>query len=271
MAREFEGQTILITGASSGIGAEFARQLSEEKARLILVARRVDRLETLAVELRERDGIEVSCISSDLSQPEAVAELLQQLDDQQLEIDLLINNAGLGQVCTPRNAPLERMLQIVDVNVRALTELCYRMLPKMLKRGRGGIINVASVVSFQPVTYMATYAASKAFVLSLTESLAEETSGTNVRLMALCPGTTRTEFFDSAGAENWLDKFNGMNVDRVVKIGLDGWRKKRRVVVPGFQNWIMTGLPRFVPRHWLSKATHRLFRTTAKKSGKKHD
>ncbi|MCG6157002.1 SDR family NAD(P)-dependent oxidoreductase [Rubinisphaera margarita] len=259
---DFKDRWALVTGASSGIGAEFARQLAANGTHLILTARRESALAELAEKLRAEFGIDVVVIPADLSQFDSVPKLLDDIRGRGLTIDIVINNAGLGSVTAADQADPTRMLQIVDVNVRALTELSYACLPDMMNRGTGLILNVASIVSFQPVTYMAVYAASKAYVLHLSEALAEEAAGSGVRVTALCPGTTKTEFFDSAGADGWIDRWGGLTPEFVVRTGLNAARRGCRVSVPAVRYQVMTFLPRLLPRRLLTTISKRLFRST---------
>ncbi len=259
---DFKDRWALVTGASSGIGAEFARQLADQGSHLILTARRESALATLAEKLRAEAGVEVVVIPADLSQADSVPKLLEEIRGRGLTLDIVINNAGLGSVAAADQADPTRMLQIVDVNVRALTELCYSCLPEMMSRGSGLILNVASIVSFQPVTFMGVYAASKAYVLHLSEALAEEAADSGVRVTALCPGTTKTEFFDSAGADGWIDRWGGLTPEFVVKTGLNAARRGRRVSVPAVRYKIMTFLPRLMPRRLMLTISRRLFQST---------
>ncbi len=180
----------LITGSSSGIGIELARVFAEEGFDLVLVARRQAELETLAEELRQAHDIDCTVLPCDLTAPGAISELLNSLPKRPL--DVLVNNAGVMQMGGFASDKLERQLQQIHLNVLALTELTHRCLPPMLKRGKGRIVNLASVAAFQPVPYLSVYAATKAYVLSFTEGLSEELKGTGVSCTAVCPGFTDT-------------------------------------------------------------------------------
>src|SRR5215831_11276722 len=195
---ELKGSRALVTGASSGIGEVFARELAGRGANLVLAARSRDKLESLASELRERAQVQVVIETVDLSEPDAGLALAARLGEQGLVIDVLINNAGFGLFGPLHEADPQRIAQAVQLNVAALTELTCSLLPGMRARDRGAIVNVASTAAFQPVPYMAAYGAAKAFVLSFTEALWAETRGTGVRVTALCPGATDTSFFDTA-------------------------------------------------------------------------
>jgi short-subunit dehydrogenase len=189
----------LITGASTGIGAEFARQFAARGHDLVVVARSADRLEELAAQLREAHGVDVTVIAMDLSLPIAAAELWQRTNDLGLEVDVLVNNAGFGTHCDVADADPQRLEDAVELNCRTLVGTTARYLPPMRARGRGTIINIASTAAFQPLPQMAVYGASKAFVLSFTEALWAEEREHGIRVLAVCPGLTDTPFFELAG------------------------------------------------------------------------
>ena len=233
----------LITGASAGLGAEFARQCRAKGQELVLVARRRDRLEALAAEL---GGAHV--LAADLGEPGAPARLLREVAGLGLEIETLINNAGFGLVGRFAELPADRQLEMVDLNVRALTELCRLALPDMLARGRGFILNVASTAAFQAGPYSAVYYATKAYVLSLSEALHEEAKGRGVHVSALCPGPTATEFFDVAGAPGGRLAKMATEPKAVVAAGLDGLAKNKAIVIPGGKNRVGAFASRLLPR-----------------------
>ncbi len=189
----------LITGASTGIGAEFARQFAARGDDLVVVARSADRLEDLAAQLRETHGVEVTVVPMDLSVPTAAADLWQRTNSLGLEVDVLVNNAGFGTHCDVADADPQRLEDAVELNCRTLVGATARYLPPMRARGRGTIINVASTAAFQPLPRMAVYGASKAFVLSFTEALWAEEREHGIRVLAVCPGLTDTPFFELAG------------------------------------------------------------------------
>lgn len=195
------GRTALVTGASSGLGVEFARVLATRGSDLVLVARRRDRMDALAAELRDQHGIEVTVIARDLSTYRAGKTLMADLERRGLTVDTVINNAGFGTYGPLAGEDADRIADEVSLNVSALVDITRAAVPGMLERDRGIIINVASTAAFQPLANFATYAATKAFVLSFTEALWGETERTNVRVLALCPGATATEFFDVAGSD----------------------------------------------------------------------
>lgn len=250
----------LVTGASSGIGAEFARQLAARGMHLILTARREDRLREVADELHRRYAAKCEVLPLDLSAADGAARLWGAVEKLGHEIEVLVNNAGFTVVTEIDDAPLERMLDMVRVNVKAVTELTYRALPQMLKRRSGAIINVSSLTGFQPVAYMAVYAASKAYSLHFSESLWAEARDHGVHVMAVCPGTTRTELFALAGVPDWLNRRRSQSPEQVVKSALRALRKRRPVSVPGFRNWLITLFGRFFSRRRVVLESKRYFR-----------
>lgn len=234
----------LITGASAGLGVEFARQLSKRGHSLVLAARRKDRLEELARELGNARPVAI-----DLSERDAPAKLQADLAAAGEEVDLLVNNAGFGLIGAFAELDAERLRQMIDLNVGALTDLCRAFAPAMVARKSGAILNVASTAAFQPGPKMAVYFATKAFVLSLSEALHEELKPHGLKVTCLCPGPTRTEFGDIAGfGGNGLFDRVAMDSPWVVKAGLDGLDRNRAVVVPGWVNKVTAASPRFAPR-----------------------
>ena len=241
----------LVTGASAGLGVEFARQLSKRGHRLVLAARRKERLEELAKELGNARAVAI-----DLSKSNAAAKLMADLEANGEEVDLLVNNAGFGLIGRFAKAESKRLRQMIDLNVGTLTDLCRTVAPAMMKRKTGGIINVASTAAFQPGPNMAVYFATKAFVLSFTEALHEELKPHGIRVTCLCPGPTRTEFGDVAGfGGNGLFDRVAMNAPEVVAAGLDGLEKNKAVVVPGLLNKVTANSGRFAPRSVVRKIT----------------
>lgn len=238
-----------ITGASSGLGEGFARALAAEKRNLLLVARREDRLAALATELAERHGIHAEVLALDLAEPEAAAKLGAAADAAGLVIDQLINNAGFGLRGAFAELDRERQRQMIALNCTALVELCHQVLPGMIARRRGGILNVASSAAFQPGPWMAVYYATKAFVLSFSEALHEEVRAQGVRVAALCPGPTRTEFGDVADMnDSALFKRLAAGPDGVVRDGLAALAGNQAVKVSGALNSVMAQSIRFTPR-----------------------
>lgn len=242
-------ETVLVTGASSGIGLELARCFAADGSRLVLVARNTSALEKLAEELRRDCKVEAIVLIADLSRPEAPGKIFSELKGRGIIVDVLINNAGFGAHGLFSKLPLQRQLEMIQVNVAALTELTGLLLPSMVERRRGGVLNVASVAGFVPGPGMAVYYASKAFVLSFTEALAAELDGTGVKVTALCPGPTDTNFFKVAHADNArLVRVASMTAKEVAVQGHRDFRRGRVVAVSGWRNWLLVLLVRFTPR-----------------------
>lgn len=239
----------LITGASAGLGEEFARQLSKRGHRLVLAARRKDRLEALAAELGNARAVGI-----DLARPGAADRLVADVEAAGETIELLVNNAGFGLLGRFDKADPKRLRQMVDLNCGALTDLCRAALPGMVNRRSGAILNVASTAAFQPGPGMAVYFATKAYVLSLTEALHEEAGRFGVKVSALCPGPTRTEFGEVAGfkGDGRFDRWS-MDSGEVVRLGLDGLEKNRAVVITGALNKAGALSARFLPRALVRK------------------
>jgi short-subunit dehydrogenase len=238
-------ETALVTGASGGIGEEVARLLAAKGIDLILVARSGEKLSRLRGELKVR----VETLPLDLAAPDAAAKVLAFADSASMDIDLLVNNAGVGTFGPFAESDPDAELAQIRLNVSTLTHLTRLVLPGMLRRGRGRILNVASTAAFQPGPKMAVYFATKAFVLSLSEALHEELRPHGIRVTCLCPGPTRTEFGDVAGfGGNGLFDRVAMESPQVVKAGLDGLDKNKAVVVPGWVNKLTANSGRFAPR-----------------------
>jgi short-subunit dehydrogenase len=239
----------LVTGASAGLGVEFARQLSKRGHRLVLAARREERLDELASELGNARPVAV-----DLSKSNAAAKLIADLDANGETIDLLVNNAGFGLIGRFAELDAKRQRQMIELNVGTLTDLCRAVAPGMIARKSGAILNVASTAAFQPGPKMAVYFATKAFVLSLTEALHEELKPHGIKVSCLCPGPTRTEFGDVAGfGGNGMFDRVAMNAQEVVEAGLKGLDSNRAVVVTGWVNKIGAASTRFAPRSVVRK------------------
>ena len=264
MWKQLANQWALITGASAGLGAEFARQLAARGMHLVLTARRRDLMDALAQELHTKHGTRCEIIAADLSDPSEPLRILNELDAKGIEIELLVNNAGFGVVGEVHQADVGRLLEMIRLNVAATTELTYRLLPGMLARGHGSILNVSSLSAFQPVAYMGVYAASKAFVLHLSEALHCELKDRGVTVTALCPGVTRTSFFDIAGAPGWLQKHSSLSVETVVKKGLKALVRQRQCAIPGWRNFLLTLLVRIASRRRVVIESKRFFRPRSK-------
>jgi short-subunit dehydrogenase len=247
------GCTALITGASSGIGREFARQLAGSAGALVLVARRLHRLEELREELTKKDpNLKVLCCALDLSQQDHVDQLSARLASEGMAIDFLINNAGLGDRGSFAKAEPERVREILAVNVVALTRLTHALLPAMISRKRGAILNVSSIAGFMPIRTMATYAASKAYVTSFSEAIRGEVRKAGVTVTALCPGPVTTEFSqvaqrNSGKQERSSPGFTHVPVEEVVRAGLRAIERNKPLVVPGLVMKIAVLLVRLTP------------------------
>lgn len=246
----YAGHRALVTGASSGLGEVFARELAARGMDLILVARSEERMRALAAELVKAHGIQAEVLALDLGRDGAGRELHARCQEKGLRVDLLVNNAGFGTHGAFDAAPFARQHEQVMLNVTSLVDTSHLFLPDMLARGVGGILNVASTAGFQPVPYMAVYGASKAFVLSFTEALSEETRKRGVRVLALCPGPVRTAFFDVVGTQQ-AAVGPMATAEEVVLRGLKALDQGRASVVPGWRNWLQANLTRFTPR-WLN-------------------
>jgi short-subunit dehydrogenase len=251
----------LVTGASSGIGAAFARALSRRGHALVLVARRRERLEALATELGRAEVLAADLGAGD--GVERVAARALALGD----VELVVNNAGFGTRGAFAELDGARESEMVRLNVLAPVALTHRLLPSLLARGRGGIINIASIGAFQPVPFMATYGASKAFVLSWSEALAEELRPSGVRVLCVCPGPTESEFFDIAGLPEPMRKLpHTMSAETLVARALAAFDDGRAVLTPGAINWLSAFAVRLAPRLLVRVVTGRMFAPRAAKA-----
>lgn len=248
-------RTAVVTGASSGIGEAIARNLAGRGHGVTLVARRAEKLTALARDL-ERTGVRVEVLPCDLSDRDARAELLSRVEALDLNPDILVNNAGLTTVGPIAAADPAAEMNMIEVDVVAVADLCSRFLPGMVARGRGAVLNVASTAAFQPLPGQAGYAACKAFVLSYTRGLAAELRGTGVRATALCPGPVETGFAEAAGisdeeAEDSLPAFMWESAETVAKVGVDALAKGRVVAIPGLVNRAAAGFAHVTPKRLL--------------------
>lgn len=249
-----KNETVLITGASSGIGLELAKCFAADGSRLVLVARNQEALEKLAEELRQKYKIETVVLPADLILPEAPKQIFDKLASQKISVDVLVNNAGFGLHGQFTEMPLQRQLEIIKVNVLALTELTGLFLPGMLRRRGGGILNVGSVAGFVPGPNLAIYYASKAFVQSFSEALAEELDGTGVSVTVLCPGPTETNFGTVARGEKVrVSQVRKMSAEAVARHGHYAFRNRKVIAVPGLQNRVLISLTRVLPRSTIRK------------------
>ena len=255
------GPTALITGASSGIGLELARLLAAESGRLVLVARGEQRLRELAEELSgTAQSPSVTVLPLDLSHRDAPERLTKNLEDAGLQVDTLINNAGFGLCGNFWELPAAQQEQLITVNIQALVGLTRLLLPGMIQRRRGAVLNMGSLAGFQPGPGMAVYFASKAFVNSFTEALAEELRPyPEIRVSCLCPGPTATSFGERSGMDNALIfKFGTMDARKVAEQGLRALRRGKAIHVSGLHNWVIANSSRFTPRFLMRRITARL-------------
>ena len=247
-------KTALITGASFGIGMEFARIFAREGYNLVLVARSADKLRQAASELEKAHGTRSLILATDLTEPGASAYVLDQTTRADIQVDVLVNNAGFGQYGLFAENDLEECLRQIQLNVTTLTHLTRLYLPAMIERAKterktGRILNVASTAAFQPGPLMAVYFATKAYVLHFSEALANELHGTGVTVTCLCPGPTATEFHKRANATGQrLLKFGAMDARTVAEDGYRGLMAGKPVVISGFKNWLMAESVRLAPR-----------------------
>jgi len=249
---DLKGCSVLITGASAGIGREFARQLTGRAGSLVLVARRRERLEELRNELTTRDpNLKVHVRPTDLSDENAVTDLCGWLEREKIAIDLLINNAGLGDHGLFATSAPQRVKEIMEVNVVALTVLTRELLPGMIARKRGAVLNVSSSASFVPIPRIAVYAATKAFVTSFSEAIRTELRDTGVTVTSLCPGPVHTEFTQVAqrAAERAITgpEFSYVPVEDVVSAALTALERDRPLVIPGFLMKLVMFIVRLTP------------------------
>ena len=246
---------VLITGASEGMGHEFAKLFACHGYPLVLVARNKTRLDILAKELSATHHVDVRTISKDLSLPTAAEELKTAIVDQKITVEILVNNAGFGVHGLFHDTDWKATEDMLSLNMITLTHLTRLFLPEMLQRGRGKILNVASTAAFQPGPFMACYFASKAYVLSFTEALAEELSGTGVTVTAFCPGPTRTQFQKRSHTENIRENSFAMEAAPAAKAAYHGLMKGKRLVIPGFTNKLLAILIRLFPRRLVIRVT----------------
>jgi short-subunit dehydrogenase len=243
-------ETVLITGASSGIGLELARCFAADKSNLILVARNAEALQKLAAELESARGIRVQVFPCDLARPESPEKIFSELQGRGLTVDVLVNNAGFGLMGSFAKLSLARQLEIIQVNITALTALTGLFLPGMLERRRGGILNVGSVAGFLPGPNMAVYYASKAFVQSFTEAVAEEIAGSGVTMSVLCPGPTESNFgMVARDGKPRTMQTPKMTSQAVAIYGHRKFRSGKVIAVPGNLNRLFVFAPRITPRN----------------------
>jgi uncharacterized protein len=243
-ASVFRGKWALVTGASAGIGAALARELASHGAKLILTARRKERLETLAAELTAQ-GTEVQIVVADLNDPSAPQQIYDATVGSGLMVDVVVNNAGLGQYGAFVSNPVEQEMSQVRVNCESMVRLTRLFVPHMIERRRGWILILASTASFQPVPYLSTYAATKAFDRFFALGLAAEVARFGVKVTALCPGPTESEFFDVANAGAFKSRVQ--SAEEVSRIAVAALARGQRTIIPYFSGWFTAQLVRFLP------------------------
>lgn len=255
--------TALITGASSGIGLELAKLFAADGHDLVIVARREELLNKVADEIKSEFGVNVTVMPKDLSKKESSQEIYNQLTESGTEINLVVNNAGFGAVGEFSELDYERQMNMINLNINSLASLTGLFLPGMIERNHGGILNVGSLAGFQPGPYASVYYATKAFVLSFTESLAEELGTKNIKISCLAPGPTNTEFGEVSGLDkSFLFQFGTLSAKEVARQGYTGFKNGKTVVIPGFGNMLLPFLVRICPRFLVRKITGRLNRVS---------
>lgn len=251
-------QTVLITGASGGIGKELAKLFAKDGATIVLVARKTETLMEVKRELEAAYKNKVEIFACDLSSPKSAKDLFAQIQEKKLMVDVLVNNAGFGNIGAFAETSLQEEFDMIQLNITSLTILSKLFLKQMVARNSGKILNVASTAAFQPGPFMAVYFATKAYVLSLSEAMAEEVRGTNVHVSVLCPGPTATGFQDRAFQEKMQPSWRYMDVQTVAQVAYDGLQNNKMVIIPGFTNKLFVFLLRLAPRKWVLKIIRKI-------------
>jgi short-subunit dehydrogenase len=256
-----QGKTALITGASSGLGVDFARQLAARGCNLVLVARRMERMQELRTEIAATSAVSIDCRAMDLTKPDAPQRLYEQLKNSGQTIDILINNAGHGLFGQTVALPWDKLHSLLELDIVALTYMTRLFVPDMVKRRSGYIVQIASTGSFQPTPTYAVYSAAKSYVLSFGEALHYELRRTGVTCTVLCPGVTRTEFFEVSGQRlTMYQRLTMMESAAVARIGISAMLRRRSSVVAGKLNSIFAFTTRFLPRQVSAAMAHQLMR-----------
>jgi len=263
-AKRWRQKWALVTGASAGIGLALARELGATGTNLVLTARRLDRLQQLASDLSFQHGIKVESLPADLTQPQAPWEILEFTTSRKIEIDLLVNNAGFGAFGYHHEIPTHRIAEMVQVNCTAVAVLTRLFVPAMIERRRGDVLIVSSVAAFQPVPFISAYAATKAFDLIFAEGIAEELREFGIRVCALCPGSTSTEFQQVAGQPDRMFRM-AETAEKVARVGLQGLARGKTVVISGTSNMLMVESQRVAPRRFVAKMAARMMRPSQSK------
>lgn len=258
-AMRWAGKWALITGASAGIGLALAEQLAAGGSNLLLTARRLDRLQQIAATLSAENGVKVEVCAADLALPGAPGEIFAFARRRNIDVDLLINNAGFGVFGHNHKASPERLAEMVQVNCSAVVHLTRLFVPPMVERKRGDVMIVASTAAFQPVPFIAAYAATKAFDLIFAEGIAEELRPSGVNVCALCPGSTNTEFQQVAGQPDRMFRM-AETAAKVARVGLEGLAAGKTLVISGGKNRLMIEAERLAPRRFIAKMAARMMR-----------
>ena len=253
-------EVALITGASSGIGLELARLFATDRKDLVLVARNREKLTQIAGELQGKHKVSVNVLAADLADPDAPSSIARALAGIGISVDTLVNNAGIGVYGRFAETDLAKELELIQINAIAVTALTKMFLPAMVRRGRGRILNVSSTAAFQPGPLMSVYYATKAYVLSFSEALSNETRGTGVTVTALCPGPTITDFQRRAGVDDTRLFHSPLVMDarRVARAGYEGMKKGKSLVIPGLINRLLVQGVRLMPRKAVTQAARRI-------------
>jgi uncharacterized protein len=259
-SKKFTMATALITGASLGIGLEFAKTFAAAKNNLVLVARSEDKLKALATELQNKFGITVKIIAADLSNMKEVQKVYDTCKAENITIDYLVNNAGIGEFGLFAEGNWDKTEQMIDLNVKSLTKMCRLFIPDMIARKSGKILNVASTAAFQPGPTMAVYYATKSYVLFFSEALYNELQGKGVHITCLCPGATQSNFFEAAAMhESNLVKGKKLPTSKeVAEFGYRAMMKNKMTVIHGWMNTIMATSIRFTPRKLVLKIVRKI-------------
>ncbi len=260
--KKWVGKWALVTGASAGIGLELARQLAAAGANLVLTARRTDRLQTLAAEFSARSGVKVEICAADLAQPSGPEAIQAFTTRRGIEIHFLINNAGFGAFGYVHKIPQQKMAEMIQVNCTAVVALTQIYVPAMIARQDGDVLIVSSVAAFQPVPFNSAYAATKAFDLLFSEGVAEELRPYGVRVCALCPGSTTTEFQSVAEQPDRTFR-SPETAEKVARVGLEGMARGETCVISGGKNWLMIEAERVAPRRFVAKMAAKMMRPTS--------
>ncbi|QGJ72398.1 Short-chain dehydrogenase [Planctomycetales bacterium 10988] len=252
MTEEMKNRWALVTGASRGIGRDFATLFAERGAKVVLVARSQESLDSLKEDLKTKHQCEAIVISCNLGRPDGIEELLQVLNEHEVQIDYLVNNAGFGSYGSFLQQSREKQLQMIDLNIRSLTHLTWSLAEKMKQRGFGHIVQLGSILSFLPMPDYAVYSASKQYVLSFSQGIREELKPHGVFVTTLCPGPTATSFFDHAGQDISNRGPYMMTSQEVAEIGMKAMLAKKALVVPGWKNKLFIFLCQWLPQTWFS-------------------